>query len=249
MGDIYVGDIDVTDKPPQERDIAMVFQNYALYPHMTVRDNLAYGLKLRKMPKAAWRQRWTRWPRRWASTSSSIASPPRSRAGSGSASRWAARSCASRSVPDGRAALEPRRQAPRLDARRAREAARPPRRDDRLRHARPGRGDDARSAVAVLRDGLLQQLDTPHTLFHSPANLFVAAFIGSPSMNLVDAEIDGDVVASRVRRRCLLSSLVGEAEGDPRDPSDGLRSRRPRRPTAAREGRGRRRRGPGPETT
>ena len=49
--------------------------------------------------------------------------------------------------------------------------------------------------VAVLRDGRLQQVDTPHTLFHSPANLFVAAFIGSPSMNLVDAEIDGDVVS------------------------------------------------------
>ena len=48
--------------------------------------------------------------------------------------------------------------------------------------------------VAVLRDGLLQQVDTPHALFHTPANLFVAAFIGSPSMNLVDAEIDGDVV-------------------------------------------------------
>ena len=57
MGDIYIGDLDVTDRPPQERDIAMVFQNYALYPHMTVRDNLAYGLKLRKMPKAEWRLR------------------------------------------------------------------------------------------------------------------------------------------------------------------------------------------------
>ena len=57
MGDIYIGDMDVTDKPPQQRDIAMVFQNYALYPHMTVRDNLAYGLKLRKMPKAEWQQR------------------------------------------------------------------------------------------------------------------------------------------------------------------------------------------------
>ena len=49
-GEILIDDRDVTDKPPQQRDIAMVFQNYALYPHMTVRDNLAYGLKLRKMP-------------------------------------------------------------------------------------------------------------------------------------------------------------------------------------------------------
>ena len=57
VGDIYIGEMDVTDRPPQERDIAMVFQNYALYPHMTVRDNLAYGLKLRKMPKSEWRSR------------------------------------------------------------------------------------------------------------------------------------------------------------------------------------------------
>src|SRR3954471_3426791 len=56
-GTAFIGDVDVTDKPPQKRDIAMVFQNYALYPHMTVRDNLAYGLKLRKMPKAEWRRR------------------------------------------------------------------------------------------------------------------------------------------------------------------------------------------------
>src|SRR3954471_2592131 len=56
-GEIRIGDADVTDKPPQQRDIAMVFQNYALYPHMTVRDNLAYGLKLRKMPKREWQRR------------------------------------------------------------------------------------------------------------------------------------------------------------------------------------------------
>src|SRR6266480_7422215 len=56
-GVIRIGDRDVTDMPPQKRDIAMVFQNYALYPHMTVRDNLAYGLKLRKLPKAEVRQR------------------------------------------------------------------------------------------------------------------------------------------------------------------------------------------------
>ena len=56
-GSCLVGDIDVTELPPQKRDIAMVFQNYALYPHMTVRDNLAYGLKLRKMPKEEWKRK------------------------------------------------------------------------------------------------------------------------------------------------------------------------------------------------
>src|SRR5205085_315460 len=56
-GTLYIDDEDVTERPPQKRDIAMVFQNYALYPHMNVRDNLAYGLKLRKMPKEEWRRR------------------------------------------------------------------------------------------------------------------------------------------------------------------------------------------------
>ena len=56
-GTVLIGEVDVTDKPPQERDIAMVFQNYALYPHMTVRQNLAYGLRLRKLPKAEWTRR------------------------------------------------------------------------------------------------------------------------------------------------------------------------------------------------
>ena len=74
----------------------MVFQNYALYPHMTVRDNLAYGLKLRKLPKAEWQRRVDEVARRSGSTSCSTASRRRSRAGSASASRWGGRSCASR---------------------------------------------------------------------------------------------------------------------------------------------------------
>ena len=96
IGDISIGGVDVTDKPPQERDIAMVFQNYALYPHMTVKQNLAYGLKLQKLPKAEWRGASTRSRRRSGSTSCSTASRRRSRAASASASRWAGRSCASR---------------------------------------------------------------------------------------------------------------------------------------------------------
>ncbi|HEV8686125.1 MAG TPA: ATP-binding cassette domain-containing protein, partial [Gaiellaceae bacterium] len=56
-GAIFIDDVDVTDKPAQQRDIAMVFQNYALYPHMTVKNNLAYGLKIRKMPKGEWNRR------------------------------------------------------------------------------------------------------------------------------------------------------------------------------------------------
>ena len=96
-GEIRIGDRIVNDLTPKDRDIAMVFQSYALYPHMTVEDNLAFGLKLRKLPKKEIKR--ARPAGRAASSrsrSSSSASRARSRAASGSASRWAARSCASR---------------------------------------------------------------------------------------------------------------------------------------------------------
>jgi multiple sugar transport system ATP-binding protein len=94
-GTIRIDDRVVNTVPPKERDIAMVFQNYALYPHMTVYDNMAFGLKLRKIPK----QEIDRRVRQAASSgwrSSSTASPRRCRAASASASRWAGPSCASR---------------------------------------------------------------------------------------------------------------------------------------------------------
>ena len=96
-GQLRIGDRVVNHVPPRDRDIAMVFQSYALYPHLTVYDNIAFGLKLKKMPKdeidrrvqdAAQRAR----PRAASSTGSRARSP----ADSASASRWAARSCASR---------------------------------------------------------------------------------------------------------------------------------------------------------
>ena len=146
-GALLIDDVDVTDMPPQERDIAMVFQNYALYPHMTVRDNLAYGLKLRKMPKAEWKRKVQE-----VATTLGLEDLLEQEAGGAVRRPAAARGDGTRDraraegVPDGRAALEPRREAARLDARRAREAARAARRDDGLRDARPGRGDDARPA-------------------------------------------------------------------------------------------------------
>ena len=97
IGDVSIGGVDVTEKPPQERDIAMVFQNYALYPHMTVRENLAFGLQAEEAAEGGVAPRGSRRSRRRsASTSCSTASRPRCRAARGSASRWAARSCASR---------------------------------------------------------------------------------------------------------------------------------------------------------
>jgi len=95
-GTISIGGRVVNNLPPKDRDIAMVFQNYALYPHMTVEQNLAFGLQQRKTPKAEISRRVTEVAGCWASASTSSASPPRCPAGSGSGSRWAGRSSGSR---------------------------------------------------------------------------------------------------------------------------------------------------------
>ena len=97
-GHDLIGDGDVTDaRSREQRDIAMVFQNYALYPHMTVRDNLGFGLKLRRLPEAQSASGASARSRRSsASRTTSTASRRRSRAASASGSRWAARWCASR---------------------------------------------------------------------------------------------------------------------------------------------------------
>ena len=96
-GEISIGDESVNDLDPRRRDVAMVFQNYALYPHMTVFDNIAFGLRARRAPKSEIRRRVERArpgarPRRRCCSASRGSSP----AASASASRWGARSCASR---------------------------------------------------------------------------------------------------------------------------------------------------------
>jgi multiple sugar transport system ATP-binding protein len=195
MGGIHVGDVDVTDKPPQERDIAMVFQNYALYPHMTVRDNLAYGLKLRKMPKAEWQKRVDDVAKTLGLDELLRRKPA---ALSGGQRQRVAMGRAIVREPKAFLMDEPLSN---LDAKlRVSMRAELAKLHERLGVTTVYVTHDQVEAmtlgqrVAVLRDGLLQQVDTPHALFHTPANLFVAAFIGSPSMNLVDAEIDGNVV-------------------------------------------------------
>jgi len=195
MGDIYIGDQDVTDKPPQQRDIAMVFQNYALYPHMTVRDNLAYGLKLRKMSKAEWRGRVNE----VAATLGLEELLNRKPAALSGGQRQ--RVAMGRAIVRNPKAFLMDEPLSNLDAKlRVSMRAELAKLHERLGVTTVYVTHDQVEAmtlgqrVAVLRDGVLQQVDTPNTLFHSPANLFVAAFIGSPSMNLVDAEIDGDVI-------------------------------------------------------
>src|SRR5262249_36799966 len=191
-GAIFIEDVDITDTPPQQPDIAMVFQNYALYPHMTVKDNLAYGLKLRKMPKAEWQRRVQETAKTLGLDElldrkpSALSGGQRQRVAMGRAI-----------VREPKAFLmdEPLSN---LDAKlRVSMRAELARLHERLGVTTVYVTHDQVEAmplgqrVAVLRDGILQQLDTPQRLFHHPSNLFVAAFIGSPSMNLVEADVDG----------------------------------------------------------
>jgi len=181
--------------PPQKRDIAMVFQDYALYPHMSVRDNLAYGLKLKKMPK----QEWQRRVQQVATTLGLEDMLDRKPAKLSGGQR--------QRVAMGRAIVrEPKaflmdEPLSNLDAKlRVSMRAELAKLHERLGVTTIYVTHDQVEAmtlgqrVAVLRDGVLQQVDTPQRLFHKPTNLFVAAFIGSPSMNLVDAELDGNEV-------------------------------------------------------
>jgi multiple sugar transport system ATP-binding protein len=189
-GDISIGGVEVTDKTPQERDIAMVFQNYALYPHMTVRQNLAFGLKLRKLTKPEWQARVEEVARILGLDElldrkpSALSGGQRQRVAMGRAI-----------VREPKAFLmdEPLSN---LDAKlRVSMRAELTKLHERLGVTTVYVTHDQVEAmtlgqrVAVLRDGVLQQVDTPQNLFHRPVNLFVAAFIGSPSMNLIDAEV------------------------------------------------------------
>jgi multiple sugar transport system ATP-binding protein len=194
-GRVFIGDADVTDVRPQDRDLAMVFQNYALYPHMTVAANLAFGLRLRKLPKEERSRRVAEVADKLGLAEllerkpSELSGGQRQRVAMGRAI-----------VREPKAFLmdEPLSN---LDAKlRVSMRAELARLHERLGVTTVYVTHDQVEAmtlgqrVAVLRDGVLQQVDTPQRLFHEPANLFVAAFIGSPSMNLVEADVVGGSV-------------------------------------------------------
>ena len=189
-GRVFIGSADVTDIRPQDRDLAMVFQNYALYPHMTVAQNLAFGLRLRRIPKAERARRALEVGRKLGLEElldrkpSELSGGQRQRVAMGRAM-----------VREPKAFLmdEPLSN---LDAKlRVTMRAELARLHERLGVTTVYVTHDQVEAmtlghrVAVLRDGVLQQVDTPQRLFREPANLFVASFIGSPSMNLVEAEL------------------------------------------------------------
>jgi multiple sugar transport system ATP-binding protein len=187
-GEIAIGDRQVTDLPPKDRDVAMVFQNYALYPHMTVEQNLGFGLKLRKTPKDDLK-------RRVDDVSKILGLEPlmarKPAALSGGQRQRVAMGRAMVREPQAFLMDEPLSN---LDAKlRVQMRAQLSLLHERLGTTTVYVTHDQVEAmtlgqrVAVMKDGILQQVDTPQNLYMKPANLFVAAFIGSPPMNLVEA--------------------------------------------------------------
>ncbi len=192
-GDVLIGETVVNDVAPKDRDIAMVFQSYALYPHMTVYDNMAFGLKLRKVPKDQIKKRVEE-AAQILGIEHLLKRKPRELSG-GQRQR----------VAVGRAIVrEPKvflfdEPLSNLDAKlRVQTRAEISKLHQRLQTTFIYVTHDQTEAmtmatrIAVMNKGLLQQLDTPQNLYDRPANLFVAGFIGSPAMNFFPAHLKKD---------------------------------------------------------
>src|SRR4051794_28444700 len=194
-GEIWIGERAVGRLSPRDRDIAMVFQNYALYPHYSVAKNLAYGLRVRKTPKAEIDRRVNE-VAQMLGLQDLLDRRPGALSG-GQRQRVAM----GRAIVREPAAFLMDEPLSNLDAKlRVDMRAELARLHDRLGVTTVYVTHDQVEAmtlgtrVAVMRDGKIQQVDAPQRLYHHPRNLFVAAFIGSPSMNLVEAEVaDGHV--------------------------------------------------------
>src|SRR6476660_1185678 len=187
-GEIWIGDEDVTDLAPRSRDIAMVFQTYALYPHMTVRQNMGYGLKARKTPKAEIARRVEEVAKLLGLEDLLERRPAQL---SGGQRQRVAMGRAIAREPQAFLLDEPLSN---LDAKlRVGMRASLAQLHHRLGVTTVYVTHDQVEAmtlgrrVAVMRAGKILQVDTPHHLYHQPRDLFVAAFIGSPTMNLVEA--------------------------------------------------------------
>ena len=200
-GTLKIGDRVVNDVEPKDRDIAMVFQNYALYPHMTVYDNMAFGLKLRKVPKPEI-EKMVKEAAKILDLEKLLDRKPKALSG-GQRQRVAMGRAIVRNPKvflmdeplsnlDAKLRVQMRTEIAKL-------------------HQRLGTTiiyvtHDQTEAmtlgtrIVVMKDGLIQQVDTPQNLYEKPANLFVAGFMGSPQMNFIDAEVvvSGDTASLRV---------------------------------------------------
>ncbi len=189
-GELYIGDRLVNDVPPKDRDIAMVFQNYALYPHMTVYKNMAFGLELRKTPKDEIEKR-VREAAKVLDIEHLLDRKPKALSG-GQRQRVAL----GRAMVRNPAVFLLDEPLSNLDAK-----LRTAMRTEIIKlHLKLGTTfiyvtHDQTEAmtmgdrIVVMKDGLIQQVDTPQNLYDYPCNMFVAGFIGSPQMNLLDATL------------------------------------------------------------
>ena len=194
-GELYIGDRLVNDVPPKDRDIAMVFQNYALYPHMTVYKNMAFGLELRKTPKDEIDKR-VREAAKVLDIDHLLDRKPKALSG-GQRQRVAL----GRAMVRNPAVFLLDEPLSNLDAK-----LRTSMRTEIIKlHQKLATTfiyvtHDQTEAmtmgdrIVVMKDGIVQQVDTPQNLYDFPCNMFVAGFIGSPQMNLLDATLhkDGD---------------------------------------------------------
>ncbi|MFN4258578.1 MAG: ABC transporter ATP-binding protein [Gemmataceae bacterium] len=220
-GQLHIGDRDVTFVPPQERDLAMVFQNYALYPHKTVRQNLEFGLRMRHTPSSVITERVQR-VARILDINQVLERKPGQLSG-GQRQR----------VALGRAIVrEPRaflldEPLSNLDAQlRVRTRAELARMHRQLGATMLYVTHDQEEAltlgdrVAVLRDGWLQQVAPPMTIYRQPANVFVAGFIGAPTMNFLPCQLRDAQGTRRIEGPLFTQAL--DCPSLTKEPSNGL---------------------------
>ena len=211
-GEIRINDQVVTRLPPRDRDIAMVFQNYALYAHMTVRNNMAFGLKMKHMPKDEIRRRVGE-AAAMLGLDDLLDRKPKQLSG-GQRQRVAMGRAIVRepaaflmdeplSNLDAKLRVEMRSEIIRVQRR----IAAPTLYVTHDQTEAMTMGD----RVAILRDGVLQQLGTPDEMYDRPVNAFVAGFIGSPAMNLIDARLEAGAVVFGAAKLAIPVQLPGLA--------------------------------------
>jgi multiple sugar transport system ATP-binding protein len=211
-GSIYIGDRNVTDVPPKDRDVAMVFQNYALYPHMSVADNMGFALKIAGVHKDEINSRVLE-AAKILDLEPFLDRKPKALSG-GQRQRVAMGRAIVRSPQvflmdeplsnlDAKLRVQTRSQIAALQRRLGVTTVYVT--HDQVEAMTMG------DRVAVLKDGILQQVDTPSFIYDNPANVFVAGFIGSPAMNLLEVGVQGDSMQFGNAHVPLRREAVGEA--------------------------------------